>query len=96
MVDRLVGIWRRLNGAPYAARVGIARRGGPKPPVPPPADLAQHQGRWVAVRDGKVVAVADTPKQLVYEMSKLSPADREEAVMQKAHAPSGAVVIGMG
>lgn len=95
MVERLVALWRRVNRASYPPAMGIARRGTPQP-AEPPADLARFYGLWVAVRDGKVLAAAETPKQLVYEMSKLSPSDRREAVMQKAHPPTGAVVIGMG
>ncbi len=95
MVDRLIELWRRLGGGSYSLAMGIARGGRPEPAVPAP-DLSPYYGQWVAVRAGQVVAAADTPQQLVYAMSKLSDADRREAVMQKAHPPSGAVVIGMG
>lgn len=95
MVDRVIGLWRRLTGASYPAGMGIARRGAPEPAVPP-ADLSRYYGLWVAVLRGEVVAAADTPKALVHEMSKLDAVARRDAVMQKAHPPSGAVVIGMG
>lgn len=95
MVERLAALWRRLGSGSYPGRVGIARR-GPTPAVPPPPDLANYRGMWVAVVDGRVVAAAETPKKLVHELGKLDRAVREEAVMQKAHAPSDAVLIGLG
>lgn len=37
-------------------------------PVPYPQELYGLEGKWVAVRDGKVVAAAETSRQLVARM----------------------------
>lgn len=75
--------------------MGIARGGRPTSPAAAP-DLSEHLGLWVAVKDGRVVAAADTPRKLVHELSKLSEDVRQDAVMQKAHRPSADILVGLG
>jgi hypothetical protein len=64
------------------------------PPVPRP-DLAEYEGQWVAVLNGKVVAAASSSGGLAVELKKLGPAGRD-AVMQFVPPPVSGYVIGAG
>jgi hypothetical protein len=75
--------------------MGFARSAGRGEPTPRPADLESWVGKWVAVKDGRVVAVADTSRALVYEVHKLGTNGRG-AVAQFVPPISDAAMVGMG
>lgn len=57
--------------------------------------LSRWSGLWVAVKDGEVVAAAETSHALVKKVVELGPAARG-AVAQFVPEPSDATVIGVG
>lgn len=79
----------------YGHGMGLARSGGPLAPVRRPADLDNFEGKWVAVRDGEVIAVADTSRALVYEVRKLG-SWGEGAVAQFVSPPESSFMVGVG
>lgn len=90
-------IWRRVAAAPYASAMGIARRdkGRRYSPVGMPSSLAMYEGLWVAVLDGKIVAAANTSRELVGDLAKLGPAGRG-ATMQRVPAAERGLMVGLG
>ncbi|MCA0331934.1 MAG: DUF5678 domain-containing protein [Actinobacteria bacterium] len=64
-------------------------------PEPRPAELDQFTGKWVAVKDGVVVACANNARELVPMLHELGEAGRG-AVAQYVPFPSDAVMIGVG
>ena len=86
---------RRVQVRRYLREVGIARSTPPLEPVPRPADLDNFIGKWVAVKDGAVVAVADTSRALVYEVHKLGEGARG-AVVQYVAPPADSFMVGVG
>jgi hypothetical protein len=64
-------------------------------PVRQPEGLDRWAGLWVAVKDGTVVAAAETSHALVKKVTELGPQARG-AVAQFVPEPSDAIVIGMG
>lgn len=66
---RLIGaLLRRLKPHRYGPPVGIARTADPLEPIRRPAEFSDYYGKWIAEKDGRVVAFADTSRQLVYEV----------------------------
>lgn len=64
-------------------------------PVPRPAELDEFVGRWVAVKDGKVVAAALNARELVPQIHALGEAGHG-AVAQYVPYPSDSIMIGVG
>jgi len=62
---------------------------------PRPAELDGFEGRWVAVKNGKVVAAARTSRELVPQIPALGEVGRG-AVAQLVPLLSDAVMIGVG
>jgi hypothetical protein len=76
--------------------MGIARAGGGRvESVRRPADLDNFVGKWVAVKDGRVIAAAETSRALVYEVHKLG-AKGKGAVVQFVLPPSKSLMVGVG
>lgn len=77
-------------------RVGFGRRAsGVVDPVRRPRELDGFVGRWVAVKNGKVVASADTSRALVYEVRKLG-SRGAGAIAQFVPPPDSAFMVGVG
>ena len=83
-------VWRVAAACGY--RRGMATRYTPEPR---PAELEQFVGRWVAVKDGKVVAAAFNARDLVPQIHALGE-DGRGAVAQFVPEPSDSVMIGVG
>ena len=92
---RAVGLRRNKqpatpNGAPgYLRDVpgGVARHFEQHlEPEKRPHDLERYVGMWVAVKDGRVVAVAETSRHLVYELHKLG--DRGKGAVAQLVQPA--------
>lgn len=64
-------------------------------PEPRPAELDEFVGRWVAVKEGKVVAAAFNARELVPRLQELGDAGRG-AVAQYVPLPTDSVMIGVG
>lgn len=62
-----------------------------------PAELfgPQFAGKWVAVKDGEVVACANNARELVPQLHELG-AKAHGAVAQYVPYPSDAIMIGVG
>jgi hypothetical protein len=76
--------------------MGIARDGGGRvETVRRLADLDNFVGKWVAVKDGRVIAAAETSRALVYEVHKLGAKGRG-AVVQFVPPPSKSLMVGVG
>lgn len=76
--------------------MGLARTSGGFPrPVPRLRELDDFVGKWVAVKDGKVVAAAESSRALVYEVHKLG-SRAEGAVVQYVPPPSDSAMVGVG
>jgi Family of unknown function (DUF5678) len=67
----------------------------PMEPIRRAADLDEFFGKWVAVKDGRIVAVADTSRGLAYELKKLGSAAKG-AVMRYVAPPSTSALVGLG
>jgi hypothetical protein len=79
----------------YRRGVAISRRPGQVEPDRRLRDLDNFVGRWVAVKDGRVVAAADTSRSLVYELHKLGSSARG-AVAQYVPPASESAMVGVG
>lgn len=75
--------------------MGIARSNPPVEPIPRPPELDDFVGKWVAIKDGHVVAVAESSRALVYEVHKLGDRGRG-AVVQFVAPPSTSFMVGVG
>lgn len=64
-------------------------------PVPRPDELDQFVGKWVAVKDGRVITCANNARDLVPALHRLGEQGRG-AVAQFVPYPSDAVMIGVG
>jgi hypothetical protein len=74
---------------------GVARPGERVEPVRRPTELDDFIGKWVAMKDGQVVAVAESSRALVYEVHKLG--DRGKgAVAQFVPPPKAGYMVGVG
>jgi hypothetical protein len=84
----------------YGADVPIARQ--PKHAVEPVKRLAalnEFFGKWVAVKDGEVIAFSDTSRGLAFELQQLRSRNKDSvsgAVMQFVLEPSATVMVGLG
>jgi hypothetical protein len=72
-------------------KYGKYPRGNPVPLLP---ELRQYPGKWVATKDHKVVAVADTPLELVHKVKALGLAG--QALSQYIPADDDVITIGLG
>lgn len=80
----------------YRRFMGLARRhDGFANPAPRLRELDEFIGRWVAVKDGHVVAAAESSKALVYEVHKLGTKGKG-AVVQFVPPPSRSSMVGVG
>jgi hypothetical protein len=80
-------------------RRGGYRRGMAKPPKVEPERLPESikgwEGHWVALKDGKVVAAALNPHELVYKLQEMG-STAEGAVARYVPHRSDVIVIGVG
>ena len=60
-----------------------------------PPELDQYVGRWVAIKDGQVVASAASSVELVDEVRALGE-DGEDAVAEFVSPPSDSWMVGVG
>jgi hypothetical protein len=60
-----------------------------------PPDLDRFEGCWVAVKDGKVLAAADTSRALAYEVRKLADRGRG-AIAQYVPPEATSLTVGAG
>lgn len=90
----MLGTWALL--VRYAGQMGLARRHkGPFEPERRPSELQKYVGLWVAVKDGKVIAAAETSRDLVHSVRKLG-SRGEGAVAQRVPKPSNSSLVGVG
>lgn len=73
--------------------MGISRASYPRQPVPHMPELEEHRGKWVAVKDGEVVAVANSSKDLAYELKRRG---IRRAISQYVPEPSPNLRVGLG
>lgn len=88
--------WRVVKPHAYARDMG--RHRGPGRGVEParrPAELDEFRGKWVAVKDGKVIAAAATSLELVSEVRRQGPR-AQGAVAQYVPEASNTIIIGVG
>jgi hypothetical protein len=74
---------------------GPARSGRRVEPVRHPHNLDEYEGCWVAVKNGEVVAVAKTSRELVYAVHQRGD-QAKGAVAQFVPPVSGAAMVGVG
>lgn len=79
----------------YGVTVPLAPSSEPVEPVRHLEDLDNWIGKWVAVKDKKVIAASDSSRGLVYELHKLGPAARG-ATTQFVPPPSSSFMVGVG
>lgn len=79
----------------YADRVPLGRRAPAAVPVPYLEEKDRFVGMWVAVKDGHVVAVAETSRGLVYELRKMGPKGAG-AVAEFVRPASESYIVGAG
>lgn len=84
-------ILRRVAAA-FGYRRGMAPTWAPEPR---PTELEEFVGRWVAVKNGKVVAAAFNARELVPQIHALGEAG-SGAVAQFVPLPSDSIMIGVG
>lgn len=85
-------LWRIARPSSYLRGMRGSRHVEPERRL---AVLDDWQGKWVAVKDGKVVAAAHNSRDLVPELRKLGAAGRG-AVAQYVTPKSDTIVIGVG
>ena len=74
----------------------VARQpSGPMEPTRRPAGLDEFLGKWVAMKNGRVVAAADSSRELAYALNKLG-SSAEGSVMRYVAEPSNSVMVGLG
>lgn len=86
-------LWRSKARGDYRRRMASHRE--PMEPVRRLPELDRWEGLWVAVKDGHVVAAADTSANLVVEVHKLGAKGRG-AVAQFVPPRSDVIAIGVG
>jgi hypothetical protein len=80
----------------YGAEMPIARQPSePMKPVQRAQGLDEFVGKWVAVRNGTVIAVSTTSRGLAFELKKLG-SSAAGAVMRYVAEPSNSVMVGLG
>jgi len=60
-----------------------------------PPSLKGWEGKWVAIKDGEVIAAAHNARELVPKLHELGP-EGEGAVARYVPPPSDTIVIGVG
>jgi hypothetical protein len=75
--------------------MGHARSHERIPPVRHLPELDKYEGKWVAVKDGAVVASAQTSRELVAELRRIGDA-AEGAVAQFVPGPRQSFMVGVG
>lgn len=73
--------------------MSIARKHPEMEPLPYDASLSAHVGKWVAVKEGRIVAVAATSSALAYELRNRGIG---RAVSQFVTEPSEGLRVGLG
>lgn len=73
--------------------MSIARKHPKVEPIPHDAGLSAHMGKWVAVKNGHVVAVAATSSALAQELRSRG---IRRAVSQLVTEPSEGLRVGLG
>lgn len=81
----------------YARIMSIGHPGGASTlkAIPRLPELDSYVGKWVAVKAGKVVAVAGSSKELAREIVALG-ADGKGAVMQFVRPEAETFIVGVG
>lgn len=87
--------WHLDDEHGYPPDVPIGRSAPEKTPVPYLEEKDRYQNLWVAVKDGRIIAVAETSRALVYELHKLGPRG-EDAVAEYVRPASAAYIVGVG
>jgi hypothetical protein len=64
-------------------------------PIPYLNELTRYVGKWVAVKDGHVIAFADTSTEVARRLRELGEASRG-AVLQYVQPEVNAYVVGVG
>lgn len=85
---------------PDAERYGVVMPAARQPfePIEPTrraAGLDEFLGKWVAVKNGNVLAAADTSRELAYALNKLG-SNAAGSVMRYVAEPSSSVMVGLG
>lgn len=93
MRRRLAKVWRVVNRRAYARDMGMQGRHRRLEPVRQPPELHEFRGKWVAVKDGRVVAAANSSLELVSEVRRQL---LKGAVAQYVPEPSDTITIGVG
>lgn len=83
--------FRRRRGQGVA--MGISRSRPPMRPVPHLPELDEFRGKWVAVKNGEVIAVASSSKDLAYELRWRN---IQGAVAQYVAEPEEGLRVGLG
>ena len=73
--------------------MGVAR---PVAPVPRPPALERYEGCWVAVRNGEVIAAAETSHKLALALHDMDHRKRREAVLEYVRPASDSYIVGVG
>lgn len=95
MRRRLTKVWRVVNRRAYDRGMGMQGRHRRVEPVRQPPELHEFRGKWVAVKDGRVVAAANSSLELVSEVRRQGPL-MKGAVAQYVPEPSDTIIIGVG
>ena len=88
-------LWQRIRRSEYPDEMGAARQSDPLPPVRHLSALDGHEGMWVAVKGGEVVASAPTSRELVVRLTGLGSAAKG-AVAQYVPKPTESFMVGVG
>ena len=86
-------VWRVVKAAAY--RRGMHRSPKAVQPAPRPDGLDGREGLWVAIKDGHVIAGANSSGELVRRVIEMGPV-AEGAVAQFVPPREDAIVIGVG
>lgn len=80
----------------YRRLMAIARRPERRlAPIEATIGLEKYEGLWIAVKDERVVAAAETTRELVYALAKIGPS-AEGATMQRVPKPENGLLVGLG
>ena len=79
-------------------RRGVVERParGRVPALPRPAGLDAYVGLWVAVRDGKVVAAAETSHQLALQLHDMDHRKRHRTAVEYVRPSGDSYIVGAG
>src|SRR5437762_1793076 len=87
--------WWRARRSTYRRAVGVGQF-EPIHPLPRPAELGAHSGRWVAVLDGEVIASEATSHQLAVRLHSMDHRKRRRAVVEYVRPTADSYIVGAG